>query len=110
MKIKSSDENIRIDKYLSTVTDYSREYISKMIKDGFVLVNNNKIKPSYIVSIGDEVDIDESFKIENNIVGEDINVDIIYEDDDLMVINKPSGMVVHPGSGNYNHTLVNALV
>ncbi len=110
MMIKSTTEGERIDKYLSLNTDYSRELLSKMIKAGYVKVNGNTIKPSYKVLIDDEIDIDESFKIESDIMPEDIPFEILYEDNDLMVINKPSGLVVHPGNGNQNHTLVNALM
>ena len=110
MIIKCLDNDVRIDKYLSLNTDYSRELISKMIKSGYIKVNGNVIKPSYKVISGDSIDIDESFKIENDIEAEDIDFSILYEDDDLMVIDKPSGLVVHPGNGNKNHTLVNALI
>lgn len=110
MKIKCSSDGERIDKFLALYTDYSRELISKMIKSGFIKVNNEIVKPSYRVLIDDEVDIDESFKVETDIEAEDIDFKILYEDDDLMVIDKPSGLVVHPGNGNKNHTLVNALM
>ena len=110
MKLISSDENTRIDKYLADNTSYSREYISKMIKAGFIKVNGMTIKPSYQVMLNDEIDIDESFKVDSDIEAADIDFEILYEDDDLMVINKPSGLVVHPGSGNKDNTLVNALM
>ena len=110
MKIVSSDSDIRIDKYLASNTDYSREFISKMIKDGFIKVNGNTIKNSYKVNIDDEIDIDESYKVETDIEAEDVFFEIVYEDDDLMVINKPSGLVVHPGNGNTHNTLVNGLM
>lgn len=110
MKIKCSSDGERIDKFLASYTDYSRELISKMIKSGFIKVNNEVVKPSYKVLIDDEVDIDESFKVETDIEAEDIDFKILYEDDYLMVIDKPSGLVVHPGNGNKNHTLVNALM
>ena len=110
MKIKVNEEGVRIDKYLSVNTDYSRELISKMIKSGYILVNGEKVKPSYSVELNDEIDIYESFKIESDISGEEIDFKILYEDEDLMVIDKPNGLVVHPGNGNQNHTLVNALI
>lgn len=110
MKIVCENSGIRLDKYLSENTDYSREYILKMIKSGFIKVNNKLEKPSYCVNINDEINIDETFKIESEIKPEDINFEIVYEDNDLMIINKPSGLVVHPGSGNYEHTLVNGLM
>ncbi len=111
MKFKVVDSNDRIDKYLSSNTDYSREYISKMIKDGFVTVNGEKVKPSYKLEENDEIFLDDSYKEEKeDIKAEDIKFEILYEDEYLMVINKPSGLVVHPGNGNKDHTLVNALM
>lgn len=110
VELKVQDAESRIDKYLSLNTFYSREVITKLIQDGFILVNQKKVKPSYKVSIGDVIFIDEEKIMPKEIKAEDIALDIIYEDDDIIVINKPSGMVVHPGSGNYSHTLVNALL
>ena len=110
MKIVASDYDIRIDKYLSENTEYSRELITKMIKDGFVLVNNKVIKPSYKIKTDDVIEIDESFKIDTDINPVEMDLEIVYEDEYLMVINKPSGLVVHPGNGNYNNTLVNGLM
>ena len=110
MKIKSIENDVRLDKYLALKTDYSREHILKMIRSGFVKVNNKEEKPSYKVQVDDLIDIDESFREETNIEAEDIDFKVLYEDDDLMVIDKPSGLVVHPGNGNKNHTLVNALM
>ncbi len=110
MKLKALKENIRIDKYLSEETLYSRNIITKMINDGLVLVNGKEVKPSYIVKLDDEIDYEINISKDNNLEAEDIEVPIVYEDDDLMVINKPSGLVVHPGAGNKNHTLVNGLL
>ena len=109
MKIEVNVEDIRIDKYLSDVTDYSRELITKMIKEKYILVNDKEIKPSYKVKLNDVINIDESFKIEDDINPVEIDLEIVYEDEHLMVINKPSGLVVHPGNGNQNNTLVNGL-
>ena len=105
-----AQEKGRIDKYLSQETTYSRSLIQKMIDNNYIKVNNHNIKSNYILNINDIINIDESYQEETNIKEEDIKLDIIYEDDYLMVINKPSGMVVHPGNGNKEHTLVNALV
>jgi len=110
MKIVVNSENIRIDKYLSDNTDYSRELITKMIKENFILVNEKKVKPSYKVKLNDVIEIDETYKIEEDINPVEMNLEIVYEDEYLMVINKPSGLVVHPGNGNYNNTLVNGLM
>ena len=110
MKLVVKEEGLRLDKYLADNTDYSREHILKMIKSNYVKVNNHIEKPSYKVQANDEIEIDESFKITSDIKPEDIKFEIVYEDDDLMIINKPSGLVVHPGSGNKEHTLVNGLM
>ena len=87
----------------------TRSNITKHIKLGDILVNDKSVKPGYILSENDEVTIGD-YKEETNAVPEDIPLDIYYEDDDVIVINKPSGMVVHPANGNYTGTLVNALV
>lgn len=110
MKLVVDKENIRIDKYLSDNTKYSRELITKMLKEGYILANGKNIKPSYKTKLNDSVEIDESYKIEQEINPVEMKLSIIYEDDDLMVINKPSGLVVHPGNGNINNTLVNGLM
>ena len=110
MEIKVVDSGIRLDKYLATNTEYSREYISKMLDNGYILVNNVVVKPSYKVKENDIINIDETFKEEVNIVPTKMDLDIIYEDEDIMVVNKPSGLTVHPGSGNYTNTLVNGLM
>ena len=110
MEIKVvSDDGIRVDKYLIDMTEYSRSKIQKMIENGNILVNNKPVKTSYSVRDGDIITVEE-MDFETTIVPENIPLDIVYEDDYLMVINKPSGMVVHPANGNYEHTLVNALM
>ena len=110
MRLVVNNEEIRIDKYLSEELDYSRETITKMIKDGFILVNGKQIKPSYKTNLNDVIEVDESYKTVQDIEAREIPLDIVYEDDDIMVINKPSGLVVHPGNGNTNNTLVNGLM
>lgn len=110
MKLLANKEDIRIDKYLAEETEFSRELISKMIKEGFILVNDQKIKASYKVKLNDEIDMDETYKIDTDIIPKKIDFEIVYEDDDVMVINKPSGLTVHPGHGNYDNTLVNGLM
>lgn len=109
MNLVVDEKDIRIDKYLSLKTEYSRELITKMLKDGYILVNDSIVKPSYKTKIADNISIDESYKIEDDIEAKDIPLNIVYEDEDIMVIDKPSGLVVHPGSGNKNNTLVNGL-
>ena len=110
MKLVVDKENIRIDKYLSDNLDYSRELITKMLKGNFILVNDKQVKPSYKTKLEDIIIIDESYKIEQDINPVEMNLNIVYEDEDIMVIDKPSGLVVHPGNGNANNTLVNGLL
>lgn len=105
------DKDIRIDSYLAEeLKEISRSNIQKMIKEGLITVNGKKIKPRYLVRTGDyiEIKILEPKKI--NIPAENIPLNILYEDDDIAIIDKPQGMVVHPASGNYSGTLVNALL
>lgn len=100
---------VRIDKYLCDNTEYTRSKIQKMIASGKVLVNGVKVKDSYKLKENDDITMEEYIE-ETDIVPENIPLDIYYEDDDLIVVNKPSGMVVHPAPGNYSGTLVNALL
>ena len=111
MEIKVIDNNIRIDKYLSEKLSISRNKIQTYLDSGKILVNGKKVTNHYLVSEGDNILVSklESEK-NNNLKASNISVDIVYEDDDLLVINKPSGMVVHPAPGNYDDTLVNALI
>ncbi len=101
--------DVRVDKYLADNTDYSRNLILNLIKNGDILVNGSKIKPSYKVKCGDEITINNVKTDTKDITPWDYPLDIVYEDDDIIIVNKPSGMVVHPGNGNKDHTLVNAL-
>ena len=110
MKIKVEIDNIRLDKFLADNTEYSRSLILKMLKDGYILVNGNVEKPSYKVNIDDEIEIKDGFIKETKVEAKKMDLDIVYEDDDIMIINKPSGVVVHPGNGNYDNTLVNGLM
>lgn len=104
------EENLRIDKYLVNYLDYSRSLIAKMIDEEYILVNGNKVKANYVVRKGDKINIKDGYIEDTDIKPEDIPINIVYEDDDLIIINKESGMVVHPGSGNVSGTLVNALM
>ena len=110
MEVKVVENDIRIDKYLSNNTELSRTLISKMIDNGYILVNGKKTKNNYKVKENDIISIDDSFKEEINIEPEEMDLDIVYEDNDIMIINKTSGIVVHPGNGNYKGTLVNGLM
>ncbi len=109
-KIRADEDNIRLDKYIKENSDLSREKIIKQIKNKTILVNNKASKPSYIVRINDEITINEEEKATSNFKASDIKIDIVYEDDYLIVVNKQSGLTVHPGAGNSDHTLVNALL
>ena len=108
--VVDNSADIRLDKYLTNNTDYSRTYINKMLEKGYILVNGKTSKNSYIPKMNDVIEIDESFEKQSDLLPVKMDLDILYEDDDIMVINKPSGLVVHPGSGNYNNTLVNGLM
>ena len=103
--------NLRIDKALTIlVPSFSRSYISKLIEEEHIRVNGNIIKNSYKLKEGDIIEIDEVEDKELEIKKEDIPLDIVYEDEDILIINKPQGMVVHPANGHYEHTLVNAIM
>ena len=108
--VVKEETNLRIDKYLAGITDYSRELISKMLNDEYILVNDKKVKGSYKVSVGDIINIKDGYVKEMDVKPKKMDLDIVFEDDYLMVINKPSGLVVHPGNGNYDNTLVNGLM
>lgn len=110
MKIEVLENNIRLDNYLIDKLDSSRSKIQKLIKNNSILVNDKNTKSSYLVKTGDIITITDVKEESGNIEPEDIKLDIVYEDEYLLVVNKPSGMVVHPGCGNRNHTLVNALM
>ena len=101
----------RLDKAVSLLnSDFSRSYITKLINDGEILVNGKSEKPSYKVKENDEIFIEEIVDQKSDIKEEDIPLDVVYEDDDILIINKPQGMVVHPANGHYSGTLVNALM
>ena len=102
---------IRIDKYLNEINeDYTRSFVQKMIEEGNVTVNGKTVKASYKLKKNDVIDIEEIENTELEVEAEDIPLDIVYEDEDLIIVNKAKGMVVHPGNGNYTGTLVNALL
>ena len=102
---------IRIDKYLNEINeDYTRSFVQKMIEEGNVTVNGKTVKASYKLKLKDVIDVEEIENTEIEAVAEDIPIDIIYEDEDIIIVNKAKGMVVHPGNGNYTGTLVNALL
>lgn len=104
-------EQSRLDKGLTQVlADKSRNYAIKCIQEGKVLVNSKEEKPSYILKLNDVIEYEELEETSLDIACENLNLDIVYEDEDVAVVNKPKGMVVHPAVGNYNGTLVNGLL
>ena len=105
----NEENNIRIDKYLVNNTEFSRSKIQNLLDSNHILVNDKSVKASYLVKENDIITIEEN-TIESDIIPENIPLDIIYEDEYLMVVNKPSGMVTHPAPGNYHGTLVNAIM
>ena len=101
----------RIDKYLSNeMSGFSRSYIQKLMKDGHVYVNGKAVKANYKLAYDDMITVEIPDLVEPDIVPENIPLDILYEDDDILIVNKPKGMVVHPAAGHYSGTLVNALM
>ena len=110
MKIIVTKSQERLDKYLANNTEYSRSTITKMLDADYITVNDKQEKASYKVRENDVIEIKEGFIEETDIIPVEMSIDIVYEDDDIIVVNKPSGLVVHPGSGNYDNTLVNGLM
>ena len=108
--IEVKEEGIRIDSFLASKLDISRSKVQKLVKEGLVLVNGNVTTSKYNVKFGDKIEVNDDLNYEVDLVAEDISIDIVHEDDDLLVINKESGMVVHPAPGHYTGTLVNALL
>ena len=107
----ANEAGIRIDKILAKrYNDLSRVTIQKMIEEKNILVNGKIEKPSYKVQIGDKVLIKLQEPKEIKLKAQNIPIEIIYEDNDIIVVNKPKGLVVHPGNGNPDGTLVNAIM
>ena len=110
-KVEETEKGDRIDKVISSLNEqWSRNQVQQWIKDGNVLVNEQKTKPNYKCSIGDELTILIPEPEELNVTPEEMNLDVYYEDADVIVVNKPKGMVVHPAAGHANGTLVNGLM
>lgn len=110
-KFTITTQSGRLDQVLTRhLQTKSRSAVKKMITNGDVLVNGQKSKPRYLVQIGDEIGIMESKPQPTGLIAQKIPLDIVYEDDDVLVVNKPAGMVVHPAPGHPDHTLVNALL
>ena len=101
----------RIDKYIAlNLREFSRSKIIQLIKSSNITVNNNIVDPDYKISLGDHISVNIQLANETPIIGENIKLNIVYEDKDLIVINKPAGIVMHPGAGNKTGTIVNALI
>lgn len=109
--VKPQNNNIRIDKFLAEqMPDRTRSFLQKLIKDNQVLVNKEPVKSNYKISTGDLISIHIPEIKDPEILAEDIPLDILYEDNDIIIVNKPKQMVVHPAPGHYSGTLVNALM
>ena len=109
--VRDKDELTRVDKYLTLADpDLSRSMIKKLIEEKKVLVNGNPCKASYQVRLNDVLEITEVDLFDWEITPTKMDLDIVYEDDDVLVVNKPSGMVVHPAPGHYDDTMVNGLM
>ena len=110
-KIVEDSANVRLDAYISSKeTNLSRTNIQRLIEEGNILVNGQKKKISYKVQTGDNIEINIPEAKETSIKAENIPVEVVYEDNDIIVVNKPKGMVVHPANGNPDGTLVNAIM
>lgn len=109
--INLEDIGKRLDRYLAeNLPDYSRNYIQNLIKEGRVTINEKPAKANYRIKQGDLIAVEIPPARELELIPENIDIDIIYQDKDIAIINKPQGMVVHPAAGNYSGTLVNALL
>ncbi|MFT4007531.1 MAG: RluA family pseudouridine synthase, partial [Lacrimispora sp.] len=109
--VSEEDAGIRIDRYLSDqYQEVSRSYLQKLLKDEAVLVGGKPVKSNYKVNAGDNIELSMPEAVEPEIEAEDLDLDVLYEDKDIIIINKPKGMVVHPAAGHYSGTLVNGLM
>ncbi len=111
IKLVSEESGVRIDAWISSrLKEYSRSYIQKLLNDGHVLVNGSLVKSNYKIKSSDEITVQIPEPEVLDIVPENIEIPVLYEDEHVLVVNKPKGMVVHPAAGNYSGTLVNALM
>lgn len=110
IELQAECDNMRIDQYLTKKLDYSRSFIQNLIKNDLVTVNEKIIKSNFKLTAGDKIKLNLPEPQPTDIFPENIPLNIIYEDDDIIVVNKNRGMVVHPAAGNYSGTLVNALL
>lgn len=110
-EVDFENEGERLDKYISMLfPDQSRSFFQKIIKEGYVTVNAKQEKANCRLKVEDLVQVEIPDAVETQILPEDIPLDVLYEDEDLLVVNKPKGMVVHPSAGHYSGTLVNAIM
>ena len=110
IRVIEGEENQRIDAYISSKTDISRVTVQRLIKENKVLVNSNNVKTSYKIKVNDEITVEEEKPKVIELKAQDIPVPILYEDNDIIIVNKPKGMVVHPANGNPDGTLVNSIM
>lgn len=112
ISVLPSEEGERLDKFLSfKIEGLTRSFIQNLIKDGYVKINGDIIlSKNHCIASGDEIIVSSREPQKLEIMAENIPIEVVYEDEDLLIVNKPKGMVVHPAAGNYNHTLVNALL
>src|SRR3989338_1216381 len=112
IKVSESDKGLRLDKFLVKELSgkFSRSFIQRLISGGNILLDGESVKRHHRVIAGEKIDIRVPEAVRSSIKAEDIPLDIVYEDECLLVVNKPQGMVVHPAPGNYTGTLVNALL
>lgn len=108
--IDDTNINERLDIFLANNTELSRSKIQKLIGEGKILANDQIVKANYRLQLNDSISLEYQIEVMTDIKPVEMDLDIVYEDDDLIVINKPKGLVVHPGSGNYDYTLVHGLL
>lgn len=110
LEITENQADQRIDRHLADTQKLSRSFLQKILKDGEVAVNGKSVKANYKLREGDRIEFEIPEAVEPDIVAEDIPLSILYEDADVLVVDKPKGMVVHPAAGHYSQTLVNAVM
>ncbi len=110
LEITENQSGERIDRFLADSQDLTRSFLQKILKEGEVIVNGKSVKANYKLRKGDRIEFEIPEAVEPDIVAEDIPLSILYEDADVLVVDKPKGMVVHPAAGHYSRTLVNAVM
>lgn len=110
LEITENQAGERIDRFLADSQDLTRSFLQKILKEGDVIVNGKSVKANYKLRKGDRIEFEIPEAVEPDIVAEDIPLSILYEDADVLVVDKPKGMVVHPAAGHYSRTLVNAVM